>query len=178
MLTVKFGDTWDPGAGPFPMMTSSNENIFRVIVFLWGESTSHRWIALTKASDTKLWCFHPLLIKQLSKQSIRRWFETLSHWLWRYCNANEVTGKWRKHYSDVIKGAMASQITEVSIIYSTVCSGAGQRKHQSSASFAFLRGIHRWSVNSPHKGPVTLPFDDVIMAKVYFYISQRLFAIC
>ena len=45
-------------------------------------------------------------------------------------------------------------------------SGAGQRKHQSSASLAFVRKIHQWSVNSPHKGPVTrkmFPFDDVIM---------------
>ena len=47
-----------------------------------------------------------------------------------------------------------------------VYSGANQRKHQSSASLAFARGIHRWPVNSPHKGPVTrkiFPFDDVIM---------------
>ena len=44
--------------------------------------------------------------------------------------------------------------------------GADQRKHQSSASLAFVRGIHRWPVNSPHKGPVTrkmFPFDDVIL---------------
>ena len=60
---------------------------------------------------------------------------------------------------------MASQITGVSIVYSTVCSHADQRKHQSSASLAFVREIHRWPVNSPHKGPVTqimFPFDDVI----------------
>ena len=47
-----------------------------------------------------------------------------------------------------------------------VYSGADQRKHQSSASLAFVRGIHRWAVNSPHKWPVTrkmFPFDDVIM---------------
>ena len=56
-------------------------------------------------------------------------------------------------YSDVTMGAF--QITIVSIVYSTVCSGADQRKHQSSASLAFVRGIHRWPVNSPHKGPVT-----------------------
>ena len=59
-----------------------------------------------------------------------------------------------------------SQITGVSIIYFTVCSGEDQRKHQNSASLAFLRGIHRWPVNSPHKGPETrkmFPFDDIIM---------------
>ena len=62
--------------------------------------------------------------------------------------------------------AMVSQITGASIVYSTVCSGADQRTHQSSASLAFVRGIHRWPVNSSHKGPVTrkmFPFDDVIM---------------
>ena len=62
--------------------------------------------------------------------------------------------------------AMASQITGVSIVHSTLCSGANQRKYQSSASLAYVRGIHRSPVNSSHKGPVTrkmLPFDDVIM---------------
>ena len=70
------------------------------------------------------------------------------------------------HYTDVIMGAIASQITSLTIVYSTVYSGADQRKHQSSASLAFVRGIHRGAVNSPHKWPVTrkmFPFDDVIM---------------
>ena len=61
---------------------------------------------------------------------------------------------------------MASQITNVSIVYSTICSVAGQRKYKSSASLAFVRGIHRWLVNSPHKGLVTrkmFVFDDGIM---------------
>ena len=73
---------------------------------------------------------------------------------------------WRGQYNDVIMGAMASQITSLTIVYSIVYSGAHQRKHQSSASLAFVRGIHRSPVNSPHKGPVMLkmfPFDDVIM---------------
>ena len=70
------------------------------------------------------------------------------------------------YYTDVIMGAMAYQITSLTIVYSTVYSGAGQRKHQSSASLASVRGIHRRPVNSPHKGPVTrkmFPFNDVIM---------------
>ena len=70
------------------------------------------------------------------------------------------------HYSDVLMGTMAFQITSIMIVYSTVYSGADQRKHQSSASLAFVRGIHRLPVNFPHKGPVTrkmFPFDDVIM---------------
>ena len=70
------------------------------------------------------------------------------------------------HYRDVLMGTMASQITSLTIVYSNVDSGADQRKHQSSASLAFVRGIHRGPVNSPHKWSVTrkmCPFDDVIM---------------
>ena len=71
-----------------------------------------------------------------------------------------------QHNSDIIMGAMTSQITCHTIVYSTVYWGADQRKHQSSASLAFVPGIHRWPVNSPHKWPVTremFPLDDVIM---------------
>ena len=55
---------------------------------------------------------------------------------------------------------------------SAVCSGTDQRNHQSSASLAFVRGIHQWLVDSPHKGPVTqkmFPFYDVIMGQWYMY---------
>ena len=86
------------------------------------------------------------------------------------------------HYSDVIMGAMASQITRLTIVYSTVYSGTDQRKHKSSASLAFMRGIHRGPVNSQHNWPVTrkmFPFDDVIMhisalveVMVYFGVNQ------
>ena len=72
------------------------------------------------------------------------------------------------HYSDVIMGAMASQITSLTIVYSTVYSGADQRKYQSSTSLAFVRGIHWWTANSQHKWPVSrimFPFDDVIMSQ-------------
>ena len=70
------------------------------------------------------------------------------------------------HYNDIIMSTMASQITSPTIVYSTVYSDPDQRKHQSSASLAFVRGIHRGPVNSPHTWPVTrkrFPFDDVTM---------------
>ena len=51
-------------------------------------------------------------------------------------------------YSDVIMGTRASQITSLTVVYSSVYSGTYQRKHQSSASLAFVRGIHRGPVNS------------------------------
>ena len=72
------------------------------------------------------------------------------------------------HYNDVIMGAIASQITSLTVVYSIVYSDADQRKHQSSESLAFVWGIHRGPVNSPHKWPVTrkmFPFDDVIMVR-------------
>ena len=62
---------------------------------------------------------------------------------------------------------LASQITSLTVVYSIVYSGVNQRKHQSSASLAFVREIHRGPVNFPHKWPVTrkmFPFDDVIMS--------------
>ena len=63
-------------------------------------------------------------------------------------------------------GSIASQITSPTIVYLIVYPDSGQRKHQNSALLAFVRGIHRGPVNSPHKWPVTrkmFPFDDVIM---------------
>ena len=67
------------------------------------------------------------------------------------------------------KITMASQITGVFMICSTVGSDTDQRKHQSSASLAFVWGIHRWPVNSAHKRPITrkmYPFNDVIMTLI------------
>ena len=75
-------------------------------------------------------------------------------------------------------GTMAYKITNLTIVYSTVYSGADQRKHESSVSLAF--------VNSPHKRPVTrkiFPFDDVIIIHMvgmsfganittYFFMSE------
>ena len=81
----------------------------------------------------------------------------------------DTGNNWRQttsHYGDVIMGAISSQIISLTIVYSTVYLDADKRKHQSCSSLAFVRGIHRRPVNSPHKWPVTrkmFPFDDVIM---------------
>ena len=77
-----------------------------------------------------------------------------------------------KHYDGVIMAEIASQIISLTVVYSAVYSGTDQSKHQSSASLAFVWGIHRGPVNSPHKWPVTrkmFPFDDVIMG---FFLSR------
>ena len=88
-----------------------------------------------------------------------------SHWN-DFISTHSVFIMGTGHYDDVIMSAIASKITSLSIVYSAVYSGADQIKHQSSASLAFVWGIHRGPVNSPHKRPVTrkmFPFDDVIM---------------
>ena len=69
---------------------------------------------------------------------------------------------------------IASQITSVVTVYSTIYLGVDQRKQHSSESQAFVRGIHRWQMNSPHKGSATrklFPFDDIIMI---FFIYSRI----
>ena len=80
------------------------------------------------------------------------WVYLITHWgLVMHIYISKLTIIISDHYSDVTMGMMASQVTGVSIVCSTVCSGTHQRKHQSSVSLAFVRGIHRWLVNSLHK---------------------------
>ena len=77
-------------------------------------------------------------------------------------------------------GAMASAITSLTIVYSTVYSGTDQRKYQSSASLAFVRGIHRWPVNSAHKWPVTREkflVDDVMNKTQAMYKVREMYFI-
>ena len=69
-------------------------------------------------------------------------------------------------------GTMASQITSLTIVYSTVYSGADQRKHQTSASLAFVWGIHRRPVNSPHKWPVTRKKVSIWWRHHVIYIAE------
>ena len=101
-------------------------------------------------------------------------WEVRPGYVWRHLDLPEWVRIFRPHYqfrlflyySDVIMTTMASQITSLTVVHSIVYSDADKRKHQNSALLAFVRGIHRWPVNSPHKGPVTrkmLPFDDVTM---------------
>ena len=104
------------------------------------------------------------------KSNIRSSSSSLSSWFYQYWRQQQQYNRRRRvittHYSDVKMGTIASQITSLTIVFSTIYSDADQRKHQSSASLAFLWGIHWGPVNSPHKWPVTrknFPFDDVIM---------------
>ena len=106
------------------------------------------------------------LTNQFYKNQLKPFSWKLTTWqirvVWHECMTFD-------HYDDVIMDSIASQITSLTIVYSTVHSGADQRKHQSSASLAFVWEIHRWQVNFPHKWPVTrkmFPFNDVIMDSI------------
>ena len=93
-------------------------------------------------------------------------------------SSDDMFRNWLYHYGDVLKGTIASQITSLTIVYSTVYSDADQRKHQSSASLAFVWEIHREPMSSPHKWPVTrkmFPFDDVNMSKQSNWKQKRKF---
>ena len=98
--------------------------------------------------------------------------------IWQYITV--VKGSFgEKNYNDVIMNMMASQITGVFDCLLNHWFGADQRKHQSSASLAFVMGIHRWPVNSPNKGPVTrkmFPFDDAIMEKLSQLLTMPLYS--
>ena len=81
--------------------------------------------------------------------SRERWVNSISNYHTSYL----LTCCSLEHYNDIMLGVMASRITSLTIVYSSVYSGANQR---------------RCPMNSPHKGPVTrkkFPFDDVIMVK-------------
>ena len=90
----------------------------------------------------------------------------------KYCSM-----PWCLHYNDAIMSTMASKVTGVSIVCSTLASATDQRKHESSASRAFVWGIHWWPVNSQHRRPVTqkmFPSDEFIIC-VFLYVN---FPVC
>ena len=121
-------------------------------------------LVLHKYSHRNVRNRHPICLSRLNCTPVNLTPRNIWPWIW-ILHA-KLCVVWHIHYGDVIMDAIASQITSLTIVYSIVYSDADQRKHQSSASLAFVRRIHRGPVNSPHKWPVTrkmFPFDDVIM---------------
>ena len=96
-------------------------------------------------------------------KTVKRFSSDDIHWqfhrIWNQC--------YFKHYIDITVTSQWARwcLKSPASRLCTVRSGAVQRKHQSS--LAFVRGIHRWAANSPHKGPVTrkmFPLDNVVMS--------------
>ena len=94
------------------------------------------------------------------------------HWCWhRLWHISLITLLWRHTARDGVSNDQPHDCLRNLFL------GAHQRKHRRSASLAFVRGIHRWSVNPPRKWPVTrkiLPCDDVIVIQCRLSIKQWL----
>ena len=170
------------------MLTSSNRSIFHVTGPLWGQFTGHRWFppqwpamrsfgAFFICAWTNDWVNNPN-IGDLRRNCAHYDFTVmLGEMLWigvvfqamsqgDMANRHHWIRSYYTHYSDAIMGPTASQITSLTIVTQPFIQAQIKKTHQSSASLAFVRGINRGTVNSPHKWPVTrkmFPFDDVIM---------------
>ena len=135
-------------------------------LFIWQEQMIAFYAYVTRRCGSNLETViskHILWIKLMS--TARRWMPQNS--FHDKPTSVEVRAMYR-HFGDITMGAIASQITSLAIVCSTVYSDEDQRKLKKSASLAFVWGIHRGPVNSPHKWPVTrkmFPFDDVIMVR-------------
>ena len=91
------------------------------------------------------------------------WTWIYTHILFRHFN---FTLRWRRNGRDGVSNHQPHDCLLNSLL----------RKHQSPTSLAYVRGIHRWAVNFPHKGLVTLkmfPFDDVIMRYILDSCRQK-----
>ena len=152
-------------------MMPSNGNIFRVTGPVCGEFTGHRRVNPPHKGQWRGALMFSLILA----------------WTNGWVNNRDAGDlrRYRAHYDVTVMECIIIVHHSVSChvalnidwytVYWTVCSGADQRKHQSSASLAFVRGIHRWPVNSPHKGPVTrkmFPFDDVIKCGHVYWLTH------
>ena len=110
------------------------------------------WLAFETCSQLDLLCSVLIVLKltilirdlKIISEYSSRWFFTgiwTVAWLWQ-CQLSKHNSMCTMHYIDVIMTTMASQITSFTVVYSIVYSQI-KEKHQSSASLAFVRGVHR-----------------------------------
>ena len=167
------------------MMASWNGNIFRVAGHLCGEFTGDRWISRTKASDEELFtnsifkfiCLHQndFTFIQISLKSIHQrpvnykpTSVQIIAWQTIICTYDGLVADAYVCVTEICPNITMTSPWAQWRLKSPASSLFTQRKHQSSASLAFVRGIHWGPVNFPHKWPVTrkmFPFDDVIMER-------------
>ena len=145
-------------------------------LLIWDHFKHHKWKIVTcQVKCVMKLPTHPQTWKWISYCIIITYVTI--HKCWTKCYS-----MWEKapdHYRDVTMSLMASQITSILTVCKAVCSGANQNKHQSFASLAFARGIHRWPEFSRNKGPVTRKMfssDNAIMTVITFRLTDRTYA--
>ena len=160
----------------------------KVTFDLWNSRSrirrSNAWVTSKAQSSIDMFVFHFVAIGPYNKFHICSWklksnvaMKIEQNLIWlpigrghQFCqNESYYEAIAWAHYNDVKMSTLASQITCLTIVYSTVYSRVDQWKYLSPVSLDFVGGIHRRPVNSPHKGSVTrkmLPLYDVIMAEV------------
>ena len=133
----------------YHLYTYTHTNIY-IYIFIINETSYLYWINLV----VQTLYFIMIVIPALQVNLIKRGYQLHYNW----CCHSDISVHFLLlafscvprtpihilHYSDVIMSTMVSQITGVSMVCSTVYSGADERKHQSSTSLAFVRRIHRF----------------------------------
>ena len=176
------------------MVTSSNGNISALLALCAGNSPVTGEFLSENASDAELWCFLWSAPERTAELTIETVIWDAIALIITSCHCNEKCSKMHEIWATVrlaellcskdrfqfyerLVSALQWRHNGRNCVSNhqpydcllNVCSDADQRKHQSSASLAFVWGNHRWPVNSQHKCPVTrkmIPFDDVIMCTI------------
>ena len=174
------------------MVTSCHGNALLVTWTLWGNSIVKEWF-----SQKVMQSFDVFYIARLHRRVTSFWCaiavpDSVFRWL-SYCRSmifpikimNTNITHYRQHWNCAVDMSLEyigvtlqwrhNERDGVSNHRRLQGSGADERKHQSFATLAFVRGIHRWPGNSPHKRPVTrktFPLDDVIMIKLNQYVQK------
>ena len=153
--------------------------IYRGSILLWIANQAYLWfrslpiLCLSRKHEYKAAHDYNVHLPCVTN-SLPKWHNILHITMHRKYHLFWYATNHHNHYSDVIMSTMTSQISSLTIVYLSFYSNTDQRKHQSSASLAFVWGIHRSPVNSPHKWPVTrkmFPFNDVIITNI-FYLAE------
>ena len=133
---------WGEIIYPFPNFSSATVDVWEWISNFLQLFTRHvitySWVLTPMQVSARLMYCPPPTMPILETHLDMKWKLTLTH-----CSLTDGVIESVNHYTDVIMGAIASLITSLTSVYSTVHSVADQGKHQSSASPAFVWWIRR-----------------------------------
>ena len=137
----------------------------------YSDTTTVRWIGIIKAMVTFIYNFTITAIHHITVMShnldipIHRPCDSLFRTMFIVYGNNKSKGCIMNPLRVVQQ--RNNWITGVLIIYWTICSGANERKHQNSASLAFVRGIHQWITSElpaqSASNAAMFPFYNAIM---------------